>query len=232
MDLAVRYQDENQSVALISLSDTDLAAIGGASTNVLALVAVGQMRHSSRQTEALEGQVQAVRDAAAAELDALKGQIEASIAQGEAVREAARAQLQPIVFAHAYSGALKGPDAGADLGPGEVGFRYCLANEGMGVALNIRHGIAIDTFEREFGDGMEVRSLRPGERLPQPSTLTPLAITVAAPETDLPSNWSSRPRTYWTRFENVFGDEFETRNPHDPLLPATFRRVRSNTVSA
>lgn len=44
-----------------SLSDADLAAIGGASTFVLAAVAVAQMRHSGRQIEALRGQV--VREA-------------------------------------------------------------------------------------------------------------------------------------------------------------------------
>lgn len=88
-------------MALPSLSDSDLAAIGGVSTFVLASVAVAQMRHSGRQTAALEGQVQVVREAAEKELDALREQIAASIEQGEAVREAARAQLQPIVFAHA-----------------------------------------------------------------------------------------------------------------------------------
>ena len=212
-------------MALLSLSDSDLAAIGGVSTFVLASVAVAQMRHSGRQTAALEGQVQVVREAAEKELDALREQIAASIAQGQAVREAARAQLQPIVFAHAYGGALRGPDEGADLGPGEVAFRYRLANEGTGVALNIRHGVEVGGVEREFGEGMEMRSLRPGEEVPPPGRVTALAFSVVVPEAELPSHWASQSRTYWACFESVFGDQFETRNPHDPHQSAAFMRI-------
>ncbi|MGH2852640.1 MAG: hypothetical protein ACRDLF_00390 [Solirubrobacteraceae bacterium] len=121
-------------MALLGITDIDLAALGGAGTLILAGVAVAQIRESRRQTGAMEDQVTAIRDVAEEELAAMREDIQASIEQGRAVREAARAQLQPIVFAHAYGGAIKGPDEGADLGPGEVGFRYRLINEGTGVA--------------------------------------------------------------------------------------------------
>jgi cell division protein FtsL len=214
-------------MSLLGLSDADLAAGGGVGTFVLAAVAVLQMRHSRRQTVAMENQVTAIQDGAEKQLAAMRDEIHASVEQGRAVREAARAQLQPIVFAHAQGGAVRGPDEGADIGEGEVGFRYRLANEGTGVALNIRHGVEIDGIERQFGDGMEVRSMRPGESLPVVSIAGSSPFAVVFIEAELPQNWSSVSRTYWARFENVFGDQFETRNPHDPRQSAAFMRVEA-----
>ena len=40
---------------------------------------------------------------------------------------------------------------------------------------------------------------------------------------ELPSEWSSR--IYWARFDNVFGERFETRNPSDPIVSAEFKRL-------
>jgi len=212
-------------VALLGITDIDLAALGGLGTLILAGVAAAQIRESRRQTGAMESQVSAIRDVAEKELAAMREDIQASIEQGRAVREAARAQLQPIVFAHAYGGRIKGPDEGADLSAGQVGFRYRLANEGTGVALNIRHGVEIDGIEREYGDGMEVRSMRPGEELPPAGHATALAYTVVFAEHELPEGWQSAARTYWARCENIFGEHFETRNPHDPQQSAAFMRI-------
>ena len=211
---------------MISLSDSDLAALGGVGTFVLAVVSVLQMQHSRRQTVAMEAQVSAIRDTAATELAAMREGVSASVGQGQAVREAARAQVQPIVFASVVQGTVSGPDEGDDVSGDEIGFPYRLSNEGTGVALNVRHGVEVGGIEREFGDGMEVRSLRPGETLPPPSGIgivRPLIVVFRRDE--LPQRWSSQPRTYWARFENVFGDAFETRNPLDPQQSAAFMRM-------
>src|ERR1700722_6059767 len=122
-------------MAFMGITDTDVAALGGLGTFILAGVAVAQIRESRRQTNAMKDQVTVIKDVAEKELPAMREDVQASIEQGRAVREAARAQNQPIVFAHTYGDAIKGPNDD-DLGPGEVGFRYRLVNEGTGVALN------------------------------------------------------------------------------------------------
>jgi hypothetical protein len=182
-------------MALLGITDTDVAALGGAGTLILAAVALAQIRESRRQTDAMKDQVTAIKDVAEKELAAMREDVQASIEQGRAVREAARAQNQPIVFAHTYGGAITGPNEGADLGPGEVGFRYRLINEGTGVALNIRHGVELCGIVREHGEGMEVRSMRPAERLPPgrpPGTA--LAFTVVFREDELPTSWPNEAR--------------------------------------
>lgn len=220
-------------MALLGITDTDVAALGGLGTLILAGVAVAQIRESrrqtgamSQQTDAMRDQVTAIKDVAEMELAAMREDVQASIEQGRAVREAARAQNQPIVFAHTLSGAITGPNEEADLGPGEVGFQYRLINEGTGVALNIRHGVELCGIVREHGDGVEVRSMRPAERLPpgRPAG-TALAFTVVFREDELPAGWRNEARAYWASFENVFGEAFKTANPHDPHQSAAFMRV-------
>lgn len=214
-----------RGVALLGITDMDVAALGGLGTFILAAVATAQIRESRRQTGALRDQVTVMKDVAAEELAAMREDVHASIAQGQAVREAARAQNQPIVFAHTYGGAVTGPN-GDDLGPGEIGFRYRLVNEGTGVALNIRHGVELCGVTREHGDGMEVRSMRPAEQLPPRGRVTALAFTVVFREGELPGAWRREARAYWASFENVFGERFRTANPHDPHQSAAFMRDR------
>lgn len=212
-------------MALLGITDTDVAALGGAGTLILAAVALLQIRESRRQTEAMKDQVTVIEGVADKELAAMREDVQASIEQGRAVREAARAQNQPIVFAHTYGGGIKGPDEGADLGAGEVGFQYTLVNEGTGVALNIRHGVELCGILREHGDGMEVRSMRPAEKLPVARPVTALAFMVVFREDELPTGWPKEARAYWATFENVFGESFKTANPHDPHQSAAFMRV-------
>lgn len=212
-------------MSVLGVSDLDLAALGGVGTFVLAAVAVRQMKHSSRQTTAMEAEVDAIRDTAASQLAAMREDINASVEQSKAVKEAARAQVQPIVFATVIQGIIRGPEEGDDVGEGQIGFPYALSNEGTGVALNITHGVEVAGIEHAFGDGMECRSLRPGERLPPISLEFSGRLVVVFDEGELPENWPSASRTYWVRFENVFGDQFETRNPHDPHQSAAFMRT-------
>lgn len=182
--------------------------------------------------------MKAAERASGVERDLINRHVEASVAQGAAIREAARAQLQPVVFAHGDR-SYRGPDDEVDLSKGEVGFSYRLANEGTGIALNIRHGIELDGVEYEFGGGMQMRVLRAGERQPPPDYVDDLGherrfrpLVVPVPESALPKTWGTMVRRYWTRYENVFGEQFETRNPSLPDMPAEFRRLGAPSASA
>lgn len=219
---------------------------------LLALLAYWQVRASRAQVEASEREVRLM--AAEAETErvhrredearraseqsardrAIRDQIEAvaeiSAATREASRDAARAQLQPIVFAHGHGGAISGPNDELDLDVGEIAFLYYLSNEGTGPALNIEHGVECGGVDHEFGGGMQFRTARAGEFLPpldqatrQPVPSQFLSVVIA--ERELPARWRSSGRTYWARFENVFGEQFETRNPTDPRQPAAFMRM-------
>ena len=134
------------------------------------------------------------------------------------------------MFAHAEGAWVTGPNDELDLTDGMISFRYHLANEGSGIALNIRSGVAIGDIDYEFGDGLQVRVLRPAETLPpiEPGTGKLLHLRtfhVAKDEESLPIGWETMPRVYWAKFGNVFGEEFETRNPSDPRQSAVFIRV-------
>ena len=195
--------------------DIDVSAIQATAvaTVILAGVAIAQIRQSIAQTEALERQVMVIRDTAADELRAVQDQIAASQAQNEAVREAARAQLQPIVFTHAWQGIL--------LRQGEPlpSFRYYLKNEGVGPALDVEHGIRTD--EHEYTSGGErtrYRTLSADEAVPAGfpeagGTLAPLEVQGPHEQGEV---------VYWSRFSNVFGERFETRNYWDASKPAEF----------
>jgi hypothetical protein len=248
---------------ITTLSPDWLAAGGSVAAAVAAIVlsylAFRQMRASREQANANRQQVdlmvlEAERERRAREADeaqrtmdqasrddAVRAQLAAvagiARATREASRDAARAQLQPIVFAHAQGAWVRGPNDDLDLAEGMVTFQYHLANEGSGIALNIRSGVGIGDVDYEFGDGLQVRVLRPGETIPpiEPGTGKLLHLRtfhVAKEEHSLPVGWQTIPRTYWARFENVFGEEFETRNPSDPRQSAAFMRVTELTVGS
>jgi hypothetical protein len=190
-----------------------------------------------RDTAATE--LATVKEMAAMELAAVREQIDASVKGNEAVREAARAQLQPMVFAHADAirtcpdreGLSTEPRGNEyQLGPGQIGFGYRLKNEGTGIALNIEHGVDVGGHEIAYGGGMRFRALRPDEAQPAFDYIDPqghliriVPLAVVADERQIPEDWSSR--VYWARFDNVFGERFETRNPSDPSRAAEFRRI-------
>jgi hypothetical protein len=223
--------------------------IGGAITAVvLAVLAYKQMRASRKQAGAAAEQVSLMRSEGdeerrhrAAESarrfeeqevrdQAVRDQLAALSDITDATRDAARAQLQPIVFAHAYGAAVRGPDDTLDLGDGDVGFPYYIANEGTGPALDVKHGVEVEGIDHPFGGGMGYRTLRPEESAP-PLDQTTGKLVVIRPlmvvlrEEDLLPGWPTAVGTYWARFENVFGEQFETRNPTDPLQSAAFMRT-------
>jgi hypothetical protein len=207
-----------------------LVAVGGLgafiATAVLAFVAWRQMGKLDAQVQAARDQVDAMKETSAAELSAVRDQIEASIEQNRAVREAARAQLQHVVLAHATQ-IVEGPDEEYSIREDQLAIAYYVANEGSGIALNIRHGVKIEGQTYEYGDGLQIRVLGPGEsqpiRDPVSSQLiwrVPMFIVRPREELSLIGSVS-----YWASFQSVFGERFETVNPRRPNVPFMFRRV-------
>jgi hypothetical protein len=234
-----------QHFAAVTVSDwaAIATAIGGVgaflATARLAYLARKQMTAALDQVTAAQDQVDVMRQAAADDAATVKGQIDASVQQGEAIREAARAQLQPIVFAHGDKTLtwLEGTDKAEDneymIGPGQIGFGYKLANEGTGLALNIRHGVDIGGKRLEWGEGKRWRALRAGEWQPAQDFLDqgvwirirPFAVVCNLSEV---ADWATQPRHYWAEFDSVFGERFWTRNPSDPTDPAGFGPTATN----
>lgn len=186
---------------------------------VLLVLAYRQMRANREQADATRRQVelmaadaererrfreaddaQRMADQSAREL-AIREQLAAVAEIAGATREAARAQLQPIVFAHAQGSWIRGPKDEIDLAEGMVSFPYHLANEGSGIALNIRSGVALGDIDYEFGDGLQVRVLRPAETIPpiEPGTgklIHLRTFQVAKEEHSLPVGWQNVSRIY------------------------------------
>ncbi len=136
------------------------------------------------------------------------------------------------MFAEIIQGTIREGEEGDDLAEGHIGFPYRLRNEGPGVALNVTHGVEIAGIEETFGDGMELRSIRPGEVVPPDEGMEiTRRFAVGFPKEELPENWALASRTYWVRFENVFGEVFETRNPFDPKQSAAFMRMTELSAS-
>jgi hypothetical protein len=157
----------------------------------------------------------------------LDKQIEASQGMGEAVLESARAQVQPMVFAHPgmiVRGDYMSKQA-IDVASTEVGFTYRLANEGSGLALNVRSGVIVDDVSVEWGagGGMPFRALRGGEQVPAEPEQSPLLVPFQ--KGALPENWQVLDHQYWAEFSNVFDDRFRTVVHADPSTDAEFIRL-------
>lgn len=226
-----------------------LTALGGVgaflATATLAVVAFIQMRKldsqarsqaasTSDQIAAMREQVDVLRETSAAERAVVERQVEAAVEQGRSIRDAARAELQPVVFAHALP-VKYGPDDDYSIAEGQIAFAYFIANEGTGIALNVRHGVEIDGHDFEFGQGMQTRVLRPGESLPIRDATTGgliwrAALSVVRRRDQMIEGWEGRGRNYWASFENVFGERFETRNPTSPNVPAVFRKLDGTEI--
>jgi hypothetical protein len=156
------------------------------------------------------------------------------------MREVASRQLQPLVYCHGRRTRF-GPaadDAHGNPGLGdEVEFTYYLSNEGLGPALNVEHGVELEGELHLFGydGGFQFRTARAGEFLPplEPNATHPVperSIAVYVPNSVY---WRGRERDrdkgpqplYFCRFEGLFGERWETRNPSDPRLPPDIRRL-------
>lgn len=99
---------------------------------------------------------------------------------------------------------------------GETRLAVSLANEGAGPAFNVRFGARVAKTEAMYsprpagahGAGDVPRALGPGRTLPESGGTYQLTL-VADPE-------RLADRVYWCRYENAFGDSWETRNAWRP----------------
>jgi hypothetical protein len=132
--------------------------------------------------------------------------------QGVLMKRSERKRTQPIVVA--YERAAPTPN-GSDLV-----FAVSLANEGSGPAFNVRFGVELNGAEHSYeprpagqqGAGDVPRALGAGRTLPDVADAYPLvAPDVGAVERTVLEN-----RVYWCRYENAFGDSWETRNAWRP----------------
>jgi hypothetical protein len=126
--------------------------------------------------------------------------------QGLLMKRSERNRTQPIVVAYERDDPTREG--------GDVVFAASLANEGAGPAFNIRFGVTLDGVEGRYtpkpagahSAGDVPRALGPGRTLPDGDDSYRLVLSdigvVAALEN----------RVYWCRYENAFGDSWETRN--------------------
>lgn len=113
---------------------------------------------------------------------------------------------------------------------GAVNYHYVLRNEGRGTALNVEHGVELETGRLSFGEEgspYKFRTVRegetapPGDGTPTPdgATIDPLVVVATDAEDIEPR------RVYWARFRSLHGETFETRNAYDRSSDLEFRRI-------
>jgi hypothetical protein len=133
--------------------------------------------------------------------------------QGVLMKRSERNRTQPIVVAYERCGPTR---EGNDLV-----FAASVANEGAGAAFNVRFGITLDGVEHAYkaqpagpeGAGDVPRALGPGRTLPDGVD----AYRVLAPDAAASTVEAAlEKRFYWCRYENAFGDGWETRNAWQP----------------
>lgn len=201
-----------------------LTAIGGVcaaiASVVLAFLAYRQMKATREQSEAALDQPRTSKE------------------QALIAKDAAAAQVYPLVYAHEWKGTVW------DEGEQAFAVRYYLSNEGLGPALNVEHGVKIGRVEFMFGrdEPYMFRSVQPGEFLPpldpeRPDPVPPQPITRNVERRDMyllgPAGASQQigEMLYVCRYENLFGDRWETVNSNDPQKRPTVRRITDAGVT-
>jgi hypothetical protein len=126
--------------------------------------------------------------------------------QLRAFNRSERRRTQPVVIAHAIG-----------TGPGLTDLPVYVTNEGSGTAFNVRFGVRFDG--REFavgGDRGQRYVVAQGQREPRENTYTVRAdVSVYAGTKKGSGVWERR--IYWARYENAFGQVWETWNRSDPF---------------
>jgi hypothetical protein len=133
--------------------------------------------------------------------------------QGILMKRSERNRTQPIVVAYERGDPLREER--------DLVFLVSLANEGAGPAFNVRFGIMLDGRERGYtprpagtqGPGDVSRALGPGRTLPDSCDAYRLVVRGSAAAD---AGTSLESRVYWCRYENAFGDSWETRNAWRP----------------
>jgi hypothetical protein len=129
--------------------------------------------------------------------------------QGVLMKRSERNRTQPIVVVYERSDPKQSD--------GNLVFFVSVANEGAGPAFNIRFGVAVGSEESAYdprpagahGAGDVPRALGPGRTLPEEEG----SYSLALPENAGGGRGAAlEDRVYWCRYENSFGDVWETRN--------------------
>jgi hypothetical protein len=133
--------------------------------------------------------------------------------QGVLMKQSERKRTQPIVVAYERSA--------PEFEDGNVVFAASLANEGAGPAFNVRLGLRFGATEQPYtpraagpqGPGDVPRALGPGRTLPDGGGTYRLVVPIAGiPELER----QLAGRVYWCRYENAFGDSWQTENAWQP----------------
>lgn len=134
-----------------------------------------------------------------------------STKKGEARR------TQPVAVAHLFK-------------PRDEFSKYAvfLTNEGVGTAFNVRLGVRIDKTEYAVGGGRGHRYVvAPGSRVPEdPAQHLDVEVDVAAFGLAGDGRDVDSRAIFWARYENAFGEVYETGNPSDPVADFSIRRSR------
>lgn len=144
-----------------------------------------------------------------------------------------RRRTQPIVIAHEESPrrfARDGEQAAW------VVTAY-LTSEGAGPAFNVRFGVELNGVRYPYrmtvndpGSGNVQRVLKAGERRPPEGSAWPILIDSLslwgrAADSKERGDLDER-RVYWARYQNAYGETWETINPGNRSAPLVIRRVR------
>jgi hypothetical protein len=128
---------------------------------------------------------------------------------------------QPVVIVHESSREID-----AD---GYMEFRVHLENRGAHSAFNVRFGVELGGTRYAYGGDAASRGARqsvgPGELLPGPQQVFRLRASWAPYALARVEGIDSKP-VFWARYENPFGEVWETRNPADPYGDLKIKRLR------
>jgi hypothetical protein len=152
-------------------------------------------------------------------------QMRAGSTQAREQVEAVKRGVQPRVTAHRWVDPKRRRTYGEEV----VSLHFYLTNDGTGPAFNVVYGVDVGGRSCPGDNGHIYRKMNVGAILPGPSDhLDPPGstqpIVVDLKHEGRPRDEIDRDLVYWTRFDNVMGERFEVRNPHDTTRPTEVRK--------
>ena len=161
-----------------------------------------------------------------------RARILAGKAQTREQAETVKREWQPRVRAQPFIGAYKKPV----LIPDQMAVPYFLSNDGTGPAFNVEYGIELSG-QPGTPSGHLYRVLRAREEAPtkeiedEPGKHWLDAIVTTVMKQGMSEDEIKEELVYWAWFDNLIGERFEVRNPHDVGQPAEFREIGRATLA-